>query len=817
MLVIRGNIGLIPAHTLNGYVDGKAEVHYGTPGTTLSTITCYFSKDMAYNIPNTDLALICLNRIPQSKDIIKYFGSELLYQPCVGNLLSKDHLGNNVTWSCDVLEASETLHTNNMVCNEFPGYKSTLHRPNASYGGLCGAPLVAFKPQPSILGLHAGAYEPYFVKCLACHVTPDMLHSAIEELSKEGTVVIHAGWSDMPEQLYNVPLITSHSIHESSPINFIKDDGDAEVSCACLGQGAHAMKYKSKCKETSIAHNIRDLFGFDKRWGGPHFGQQYVFNVNYMTFAARASVGLPCEHVSYAYQDYFQQVSRGIPKWSYTDVAPLNNVQNVNGIPGVRFIDALVMTTSVGYPLNKPKTTYILSADANDITFIDYQHPRVLDKMFFEEVERCENLLDNNERIMSVFYASLKDEPTPVEKTKVRIFQAAPMALSLLVRKYFLPIARIFSCFPFVTECAVGISAESPEWHQWDAHVFRFGDDRVLAGDYSKYDLRMPSQLSSLALKIMIEISRNCNGYTARDRRIMNNLITELTFPIVHMNGDIILLCGSNPSGHNLTVYVNSIVNSMIVRCAFYASMSNRKRNTVPRFGKFVSLSTYGDDLISTVSNKIHGFCFKQMQQYLFSHGIKFTPPDKSEKKNITFFHKADVDFLKRKTVLIPELFLNVGALATDSIMKSLCCLLVGDEDPETVIQFNVTQALRSFFYHGRHTFERAKENLTVVADIKGWDVSRLKLDRSFQDWVDEHLLKYRKEYLDLIDSQFSASMSKNNRNPQGKHRPWVIELCAKYPLFRCTEDLPQDMYLARSYLHNVAAYNAASPVPLSL
>jgi hypothetical protein len=172
---------------------------------------------------------------------------------------------------------------------------------------------------------------------------------------------------------------------------------------------------------------------------------------------------------------------------------------------------------------------------------------------------------------------------------------------------------------------------------------------------------------------------------------------------------------------------------------------------------------------------------------------------------------------LKRKTVLIPELFLNVGALATDSIMKSLCCLLVGDEDPETVIQFNVTQALRSFFYHGRHTFERAKENLIVVADIKGWDVSRLKLDRSFQDWVDEHLLKYRKEYLDLIDSQFSTSMSKNNRNPQGKHRPWVIELSAKYQLFRCTEDIPQYMYLARSYLHNVAAYNAASSVPLSL
>lgn len=797
-LMIKGNFGLIPAHAVTNFKEGSVRVSVGPENSTLGTFDSLLDTTMLYHIPNTDICIIFFSRANQCRDITSFFPTEP-QKVSYGALLSKNDFNVDLAWECNVQSYSENLRTTGMVCDYFPGYTSFLHGNAQSYEGLCGAPLISFDSPMCILGLHLGAVydkdNPY-KECLSGTIFPSQIDKGIEELCKAPLVHTHASWGEVPDKLYDKEIISSTKIHPRSAISFQKA---SSISTAAmhLGCGVHRIKYKTKCTQTPISPYVRELFQISDKWAGPAFHKDWVFNTDYLTYAAKCPAGLPCSHVTFAYNDYLTQVMSGIDYSFFHQAKPLNDIANVNGIPQCRFIDALTMTTSVGYPINRPKTDYITDADPNIGDYTGYQHPRILDNFFFEEVNRCEKLLLKGVRPMCVFYASLKDEPTKITKDKVRIFQSAPMALSLLVRKYFLPIARIFSCNPLTTECAVGISAEGPEWYEWDSHVFKFGPKRVLAGDYSKYDLRMPAQLSTLALGIMIKCAERCQSYSPDDLLIMKGLVTELSYPLVHLNGDIVGLLGSNPSGHNLTVYVNSIVNSLIFRCAYYSSQLYSNKSKIRPFKSICAASFYGDDAIATINKCLaDDFCFKQMKAYLENHGIVFTPPDKSDDKNITFFRKEDVDFLKRRTVFVPEIYLPVGALCEDSVLKSLCCILEGAESPETVTQSNLTLASRTFFYHGRTIFNKNQKLLRLLADSQGWNLELLRLHYEFDDWARIHMQTHRKEYVSLYNHESDSGKSIGSLS-----NLWSVRILEKYPYYFDVESVSSIDYMRENIL----------------
>lgn len=299
------------------------------------------------------------------------------------------------------------------------------------------------------------------------------------------------------------------------------------------------------------------------------------------------------------------------------------------------------------------------------------------------------------ERAYPVFKACLKDEPTKLDKDKVRVFQGAPIALQLLVRKYFLPIARLLSLFPLVSECAVGINAQGPEWNELAMHIRRYGAKRILAGDYSKYDLRMPAQVMFAAFRIMIDIAKFSGNYTDRDITIMEGIATDICYPLMAYNGDLIQHFGSNPSGQNLTVYINSIVNSLLFRCAYFAIVEEKKR--VP-FRMACSLITYGDDAKASVHKHFDEFNHLSVAEFLAEHDMVFTMPDK-ESEPVPFMTDEDADFLKRKNIWNEELECWFGALDEESIFKSLHANLKSKTaTPEEVSMQCIDGALREFF-----------------------------------------------------------------------------------------------------------------------
>jgi len=104
----------------------------------------------------------------------------------------------------------------------------------------------------------------------------------------------------------------------------------------------------------------------------------------------------------------------------------------------------------------------------------------------------------------------------------------------------------------------------------------------------------------------------------------MKGAASDVIYTMVAYNGTLVQFLGSNPSGHNLTVYINSIANSLISRCAFF-DMFSRECD----FRNSVKMMTYGYDDIGSVSSKYSDFNNITKSQYIDTIGMTYTPPSK--------------------------------------------------------------------------------------------------------------------------------------------------------------------------------------------
>jgi hypothetical protein len=370
--------------------------------------------------------------------------------------------------------------------------------------------------------------------------------------------------------------------------------------------------------------------------------------------------------------------------------------------------------------------------------------PAKCDDMILQECDRMCGALLEGKRCYSIFKACVKDEPTKKGKDKVRVFQAADWATQLMVRKYFLPIARLLSLFPLVSECAVGVNAQGPEWDQLARHMKKFGDDRILAGDYSKYDLRMPAGMIIAAFKCLIDIVQECGDYSKDDIIIMKGIATEIAYSCVAYNGDIIIHRGSNPSGQNMTVYINCIVNSLLLRSAYF-HMYPSNLGTPEPFRSNVAVMTYGDDVKGSVKRGHDWFNHISYAQFLSKRDMVFTMPDK-ESEPTPYMLDSEADFLKRHNLFNEETGLIHGVLDEGSIFKSLHTVLRSKAvTPEDQSAMNIDGALREWWQYGPHLYELRRSQMTEVAIRAGISHMCTELSVSYETRME----LFREKYLD--------------------------------------------------------------------
>jgi hypothetical protein len=324
----------------------------------------------------------------------------------------------------------------------------------------------------------------------------------------------------------------------------------------------------------------------------------------------------------------------------------LTEHQNINGVDGHPYLAGINLNTSAGYPYTKSPMAF------TDPKGHKYPFVTLIEDDKYELKPEMREIIAEKEEAMRngivppfICTDNTKDERLPtekVEKGKVRVFNCLPMDLVYLTRKYFLNF--IAHCMENNTgEVSVGIDAHSYDWTVLHRRITKFGKNRIIAGDYSAYDKRLPFDIIMKVLDII-------QAYYNDEHYMIRRCIFIATFNAIHLNGCDLYRCfRGNPSGTPLTTNINCCVNSILFRYA-YMFMSVEYKMDPFTFRKFVEFAAYGDDNLSGVSEMVPWFNAKSYANVMKLHGIDYTSCSKG-KIEVEYEHIDDVSYLKRRFV----------------------------------------------------------------------------------------------------------------------------------------------------------------------
>ena len=725
---LRSNMMMLPKHAM---IDDemRADVTRNeSPGGRFRT---NLSRTYMVEIPDHDLVVVWVPNGGEWSDITEYLP---LAEPmdCCAQLVHKKLDGTQM----DSLIFCKAGKYDSAGQKQFVG--ATYHTRFKTFRGLCMSAVVSDTKNPCIYGFHVAGKNDTTLGCCACVMKSAVLQ-AIQDIGCIPGVLSAASEGTMPKSSFDVQFFEGEKIHPKSPLNFLPE---AELTTyTAYGSVIGRAKYYSEVVPTPISDCVAKVCSYPQNWGKPKFGKDYPWQKALYKRVTPAT-GVPGNYLKWAVEDYANHLLKNIRsrRGLEREIVPLTREQTINGICGKRFVDKMPGSTAIGFPLTGPKDQYyvdvLVPEDKERQDCVDLGGRRIIKK------KRLERVYLSGERAYPVLKACLKDEPTPLDKDKVRDFLALPVAVQLIVRKYFLPIARVMSMLPIHSECAVGINAHGPEWQQMHEYITMYGGSRTLAGDYKAYDLKMPAQLTQAAFAILIDMAKEF-GYDDNALMIMRGVATDLTYPLVAYNGDLISFYNSNPSGHNLTVYINCIVNSLLLRCAFcaeYGVMDNIK------FKEVCTLITYGDDFIGSVNPLYPRYNHVTAARFMASIGMELTMPDKKSSP-IPYLAIENTDFLKRKSVYHEALGCHVGALDEASIFKSLHSVLRSTAltTKEQSI-CNIDGAVREWFAHGPELYEYRRLQMVEVATQCEIAHACKEIHFSYEDRVNMWRVKYLAE-----------------------------------------------------------------------
>ena len=309
-----------------------------------------------------------------------------------------------------------------------------------------------------------------------------------------------------------------------------------------------------------------------------------------------------------------------------------------------------------------------------------------------------------------------------------------------------------------------GIVAQSEQWHELYDHLTKYGEHRMVAGDYGKYDKNMAAPFILGAFDVLIALSQSA-GWSDDDLRVLRCIAYDTAFPTSDFHGDLIEMQG-NPSGHPLTVIINCIVNSLYMRYAYVVTTGK----SAVSFKDNVSLATYGDDNAMSIKEGCDLFNHTSISKVLASIGVEYTMADK-ESESIPFIHIGQISFLKRIFRWDDELKSYMAVLEEKSINKMLTSYVDnGILAPEAHSVQAIETALREYFFHGREKFEERKQYFKEIickADLTDWvrDSTFPNFNQMAIDFWKRHITDDNASIAAERIAYFSAAMGVNPLN----------------------------------------------------
>lgn len=680
-----------------------------------------FKVDMSNCVfhPTLDIAYAFVPNCPDLRDKTKFLPLTQPQGMCIA-----EFIGNNRDGFFQERVSAISGKYGHMLQPGMPGF--TYKTNNAQFGS-CMAPLISLAKDPCIIGFHIGGCGNDGV-CLTLLLSDH--EYMIAELEKKPGVLISAHATELPKIIMGRTVLDSDKVHPHSMAAKLTCDHYVEI----LGSTKLRTQQKSNVQPSILSPIIEKVTGIPNQWGQPKLLPNWKgFNATLEHIVNPSDMFAPKE-LDRAKEDWIAPLREKVISYSKVDIfRPLTEKESILGVDGKQFLEPMKMSTSMGFPIFGKKSKHF--DEIRDGECLLDRRPTELVSV---EVTRLLECWKSGNRAYPVTSATLKDEPTPLESEKVRVFQAGNVAMTMLIRKYFLPLIRFFGLNPTVSEMAVGMNAFGKDWDVLTTHWETHGVTRAFGWDYSKYDVRMNSQITTAVYASLIELAK-IGGYPPDALIIMKNMVADIVHPLIDYNGTLMLSYNMNTSGNPITVQVNNIANSFYVRLGFFSLYPD-----VCDFRSAVAVIFYGDDCIGTVVEKCNNFNFVTYRDFLARHKIKITPPDKGDSVK-PFLSLENCEFIKRTSQFIPEINTRIGKLVEDSIFKSLHSNLASKAATKEQVAISCLEtAAHEWFAHGREVYELRTSQLQEVCREANLPVPAVFT--SFDDRVEHWKQKYSSE-----------------------------------------------------------------------
>ena len=391
---------------------------------------------------------------------------------------------------------------------------------------------------------------------------------------------------------------------------------------------------------------------------------------------------------------------------------PFTVAEALTGVPGV--FDALRMDTSAGQPFGGPKGGW---ADKTELKL----HPDVTDLMHSFMNDVAEGAFP-----MPVFTHVPKDEPTT--KDFPRIFNVGPMHLLLLTRMYVFPVFAALREHREFWECSIGANLLGHADVQKFVRMYLRGDDKRAKkktfgdGDYKWYDISLFAALTRAVTEIVVRLARHMGASPAAV--LMLTAVLEATFQSIRfIKNDLFVVCGTTPSGVLLTGEINSLINSLIARCAYYWSLAGG--GPLPRFGTVIVFrgvvvyQSTGDD--NFFDSQTEHFNMWVMSRFCATIGVRYTRSDKvamagPQDSERTF---EECQYLKRSFRLDEDGYWR-AALEPKSMVKMMLMEKRSTLSRPDHCAILATNSCREAYFHGRTAFVAHLATVTTAVKEAG-------------------------------------------------------------------------------------------------
>lgn len=621
----------------------------------------------------------------------------------------------------------------------------TYKRASETFVGLCGALQVVAGRWPQIASFHTMGDG-----CVgySCAIEREEVLHALELMRLQAcvaspVVVMHDTELATPagyEKACEVGELSAKSVLRTAPV------GAPMVPIGTL-VSFNQVRAKSRLGVSPISTLVEELCGEPRLHGPPRTIGRTTVEITKLQELAGLEPIDP-KWLKMAAQDMHDEledvvVGCGLQRF----FRPLTELEMCSGIAGSSSVRRLKLSTAAGFPRTGPKFSLVEPSPTKDLP-----EAIVLTPAMREEVAELEEKMSRRERVNFVFKGSHKDEPTKLTKEKTRVFEGAPMAMTLLIRKFFYPIMRIYSLAMPWTESAVGINAVGSDWHEMACWMMEYNEKFVLEGDWVHYDMSIANQEMMTLFSIWISIAEKFGTFTPEQINVMWVLAEEISCHYSLFKGDVCMMNGTNPSGNGVTVYINNGVNGLRMRAAFYALAPEHLQPTelwqplgvamggasyldpttpmsrdfdqrgiragiVGRFADYVRAIFYGDDFQLAAKDAVcDWFNQKTLAEWFAVQGKVMTAADKSAVvRETTPWEEAT--FLKRRFRPDPNTMAIMGPLEMTSIYKSLHVWPVATPmSPAAHAADVIMGSLRELFNHGAEEFMARAPPLLEVA-----------------------------------------------------------------------------------------------------